>query len=212
MKGLEIKTTLYDIFGYLLPGGSALLLILMETYRISGIDSPLRYSLEKIGGLNFAQGIFLLGLSYIVGHGLSTLSRLILEDWFLEKCLAKHITDDNTLGTAVFKQFEERFKETFKYAYDKKSFRAVLAFVEERRIAIHGTAFIFLAFYGMARNLSMVALIGTIWYIGACFIFGIGMVPLAGVTFSAAIIFYYEYFRFHRYFHQHIMMGFLVKD
>jgi hypothetical protein len=213
MKGIEIKTTLYDIFAYLVPGGLALCLLLTEHYRLVGVAKPLRFAFQRIGDVGFAQGLLILGLSYVVGHGMSTLSKLVLEDWFLEKNLSKHVTDEKLVGDTVLAELRERHKEVFGCNYEKKSFRAIIAYIEDRRRSIYGTAFVFLSFYGMARNISMLSFIAFIWYAFGLKLFGAGILPLAGGgSFLIAILFYYEYFRFHSYYHQHILMGFLSKE
>jgi hypothetical protein len=215
---VSIKTTIYDIFGYLMPG----LLSIICVYAFY------RQAMEKVGLIDAFAGSFskmnvysfaaLLGAGYLVGHFISALSSLVLEKWMLHKYKLfgdswelREILDNDT-----YIQLSKKYKEVFNLEADKdeKFFRNCLVYVEARQPAVYSTAFVFLSFYGMARGIALIALIFAVWatiYIGyyskQCV--GIAYGGLALIAFTG---FMRQYLRFQRYFRKHILSGFLLPE
>jgi len=92
--GLRVPLSTYDIFGYVIPGVTLLLFIILfefwflhEVSNISGIHTPL-YTLIKITYLNvfsnnwvlsIAYLLILLNFSYVIGHVVSSASSLLID-------------------------------------------------------------------------------------------------------------------------------------
>ena len=215
---VSIKTTIYDIFGYLMPG----------LLSISCIYAFYRQAAEKVGLIDAFSGSLckmnvyscaaLVGAGYLAGHFVSALSSLVLEKWMLHKCklfgenwMLRKILDNDT-----YLQFSKKYEEVFKLKAKngEKVFRDCFVYVEARQPAVYSTAFVFLSIYGMARGIALIALAFAIWatiYIGACNKQWVGVL-YGGLALLVFIGFMRQYLRFHRYFRQHILNGFLLPE
>lgn len=214
---VSIKTTIYDIFGYLMPG----------MLSISCIYAFYRQAAEKVGLIDALTGSLsemnvyscaaLVGVGYLVGHFISALSSLVLEKWMLHKCklFGKNWELRKILDNDKYIKFSKKYKEVFNLeAEDEKAFRDCLVYVEARQPAVYSTAFVFLSIYGMARGIALIALAFAIWatiYMGDCSKQCVG-VAYGGIALLAFIGFMRQYLRFLRYFRQHILNGFLLPE
>jgi hypothetical protein len=213
---VSIKTTIYDIFGYLLPGmlsiGCIFVFYRQATEDVGLIDA----FTGNLCGVNVYSCAALVGVGYLVGHFVSALSSLVLEKWMLHKLnlFGKSWDLIKILDNDTYQQLSKKYKEVFKLEAnkDEKFFRNCLVYVEARQPAVYSTAFVFLSFYGMARGIALIAITSAIWafiYIGfyskqcVCAVY----VILALLAFAG---FMRQYLRFQRYFRQHILSGFLL--
>ena len=215
---VSIKTTIYDIFGYLMPG----------LLSISCIYAFYKQAIDKSGIIDAFAGIFngwnvyscaaLVGVAYLVGHFISTLSSLVFEKWTLHeyKLFSEYWELEKILDNNTYIQLSKKYEKVFKIKAnkDEKFFRKCLVYVEAKQPAIYSTAFVFMSFYGMARSIALIALGFAVWttvYIGIYSKQCIGMVYgiLALIVFA---VFMQHYLRFQRYFRQHILSGFLLPE
>ncbi|HCO95457.1 MAG TPA: hypothetical protein DIU00_16160, partial [Phycisphaerales bacterium] len=149
---LSIKTTIYDILGYLLPGLlfiSCIFAFYMQTKEEVGIIDAFSGSLS---GMNVYSCAALLGAGYLVGHFISALSSLVLEKWMLNalKLFGKNLELRKILGNSAYNQLLKKYKVVFEHEAnkDEKLFRNCLVYVESRQPSVYSTAFVFLSFYG----------------------------------------------------------------
>lgn len=209
MKISEIKATLYDIFGYILPG---LLLIFLSYIMFKNFNKVFDF-IEIINGfilyVDIKKIVLLLIIAYFLGHALSSFSSFTVEKIFLK--ISKGMQDEKIISSEMFGLFKKIFYDIFAIEYKKSDFRTVICYVESREPAIYSTAFAFLSFYGMAR---CVAFIFSIFFVFEIIVFikyfqYTSMYCAIGFLFLS-VTFYYEYYRFFRYFKQEIMMGFVL--
>lgn len=215
---VNIKTTIYDIVGYLMPG----------LLSISCIYAFYRQAAEKVGlidafagglsGINVYSCAALVGVGYLVGHFVSALSSLVLEKWMLHKfkVFGKNWEVRKILDNDTYIQLSKKYKEVFKLEANKdaKLFRNCLVYVEARQPSVYSTAFVFLSFYGMARGIAFIAIAIAIW---ATLYVGLYNKQYVGVAYGVLALlafagFMRQYLRFKRYFIQHILSGFLLPE
>ncbi len=209
---MQIKTTLYDIIGYILPGGLFLLLLLIGHAQYDCDSQVLKSVWANIEMVKWPQIIVICFVLYIAGHIISSLSSL-LESW-----TSKSPNYEKLLGSELFNRYKSKLEELYKCKPDSKSFRLCVCYVESKQSAVYSTAFTFLSFYGMSRNTSLLLALFAVWemFILTCVIMtkGWSMLFSAVLGFVSALILtvltYYTYKRFRRYFYQYIICGFLL--
>jgi hypothetical protein len=195
MDKFGIKGTLYDLIGYILPG-----LILM--IGINQIFSFEKISLENLLNIKMTlPSVFILvALLYILGHVISSLSSVIFENYYIAMVSAKIYKFDST-------KYDERAIHLFGAPYSKCS-RIPIAFCQLKHPVIYETAFVFLSFYGMARNLATSMLIIFIcWHIKFHLI---SVWSILGLVIISLLI--HQYFRFKLYFDKQIATSLLVES
>lgn len=214
MKGLDIKTTIYDIFGYLLPG-----ILLINVGYVSYLHSKGMFTLSEIkviiDSFNVQRIILLFLVAYCMGHAISSLSSLLVEKTIVFKFnfLSSSLKVNNFLSSGLLNYFHSKFKQLFMTDFKDKDFRLLICFVESKQASIYSTAFVFLAFYGMARSLAFLFTIGFLWELfNVLFLFQKGSILFVILYFVLMAIFYYQYYRFLRYFRKQIVMGFIIPE
>jgi len=209
---MQIKTTVYDIVGYIVPG----LVFLFVGYLGYGhsVKSGLTFDSVISGALSLTGGrIFLLVIAaYVAGHLLSSVSFFVIKSTILRTSLFKKFTDDKEiLGPKLYGVFREKFQEVFGFDSDPAPLGVCICYVESKQPAIYSTALIFLSFFGMARSLSLILILYSLWE----------LVNWAGfknpqssgyffVSLALGLIAFYHYLRFLKYFKGHILAGFVV--
>jgi hypothetical protein len=125
----------------------------------------------------------------------------------------KYISDkvelSNLLSQGIYSKLKEKFKNEFKNEFSEKDIRLLICSVEENSPLVYSTAFIFLSFYGMARNLAMVCIIMLVFE--HLLIIKTHEYPLYSIVYLIiGIIFFFHYIRFRKYFLCHIASGYLL--
>jgi len=206
MNNLTIKTTIYDIFGYLMPGLLFICLVYISYLHSKGITDICPIIMQQVKDIDIKLFIIIFLLSYIIGHATSTLSSLVVENLILLKLKIAKLDSNNVLPFDLREIFKNKFKILFNVNYDDKKFRAVICYVESTQPSLYSTAFIFLSFYGMARNIAFVFTINFI--IELINLSVVNTFPFIATYILFSIAFYHEYYRFFIYFKEHILFSF----
>lgn len=199
MDKLGIKTTLYDVLGYIIPG----ILFIMGMYVMymrgnsSDILSVLKELVDVKSGVVFATGVIL--CSYLLGHAISSIGSLIFENRWVKSLFKKKVL---RWFYKINEDFEgEKHKDRFKKLLGNDAvfcFRSVVAYSEENTKIAYDTAFVFLSIYGLSRNavtvmlllfLSHCTIFNDVWNLSFCVIFWVCFVALL-----------HNYFRFKQYY------------
>ena len=133
MDKLGIKTTLYDFFGYLVPG-LVLLLYLYIFYQ--NIDKELNFLVILQNLTKYYKtiyGVLVVLVGYCLGHMVSSLSSFILEkniidkmEFFKSKLALKELISPDLYGL-----FEEKYRNYFNVNYNCKDMRILICYVEK---------------------------------------------------------------------------------
>ena len=213
MDKLGIKATLYDFFGYLVPG---LVFLLYAYVFYQNICKELNFivALQSLAKYNKAvYSILVVLIGYCLGHIISSVSSFVIEKSIFGNIefLKSKLELKEVVSLDLYNSFQGEYKRYFNVDYNSKDIRTLICYVEKNNPEIYSTAFVFLAIYGMARNLSMISFMFSIAEIG-CFIYLnsklIWIYILCGLGFGS--VFFYEYFRFRKYFLQQIFNGMLI--
>lgn len=209
MERFGIKATLYDLFGYVLPGALSVAIV-ARAWVIIFSSQECGNILRMAGKMNPYTLMGLLGLSYVMGHFVSALSSRIIEKglckWSDKLASQTRLT---TVLQPLYGKLEDSYRKHFETDLDDRSMGIITTVVEEEMPRAYSTAFVFLSIYGMARSLSLVFLFGAIVeVILACagkgyFLIAIGLVaPVA--------VFFLHYIKFRRHFIAQVCNAYLV--
>ncbi|WP_459907195.1 hypothetical protein [Desulfotomaculum defluvii] len=215
MKELGLKATIYDIFGYLVPGIILLGLGFVSYEHSKGVFDVYPVFQDFIGKLDTKTLVFLLLIAYFLGHAISTISSLVIEKniVFRFQKLSTRLEPANLLTEGLFSRFNNKFQQLYGTTFQTKDFRAILCYIEEYRPAVYSTVFVFMAFYGMARSIAFVLSSLFLWELINLRYFSNEKIWLyAIIYFISSLVFHYQYFRFLRYFREHAYNGFIVPD
>jgi hypothetical protein len=205
----KIKTTLYDIVGYIIPGMVFLVASFVGYCHLVQCQQPFVALRAVIKGLSNTEIAIYLGITYLAGHLLSTASYFVFE----KLCCNTVVSDKQILGDDLYKAFEDRFKSIFKVAaYDKKTgFLTCICYVEAKQPVVYATAFIFQSFYGMARNLALVLMVYSLWELYNGLVVG-NRQSFAYLLVAALVclICFWHYRRFSQYYRRYILTGFII--
>jgi len=152
MNWNDLKGTLYDLLGYFAPGVIA---IISGCVAISRLNEEI--SLETMKNFSGLEVFFLIVLAYILGHAIATLSSWIIEKQLMNKNnkLRTIIDTKEILGDEHYVTLCKKYKRIFNAQYTQKDIRKIICYVQSKQPSVYETAQIFLAFYGMARNLAL---------------------------------------------------------
>jgi hypothetical protein len=215
MKDYGLKTTLYDFMVYLLQGGVILFVGYLCYLHSKGNPDVMATLNEVMKESNLSLKFLFAFLSYLTGHLLSTLSCLLVEKLVFRKVtkLKSQMDCSNILSSSLYEQLCKKFKLVFDSNYEDDNFYACVCFNEFKRPQIYSTAFYFMVYYGMARNLSMTFFLAFLWEtVNAIFVSGTDALPFLFTYIVVSFIFTYEYYRFYRSFKKHIALGFITPD
>ena len=208
---MEIKTTIYDIFGYLMVGVVAGIASLIGYCHSSGHDwIPLLSGfLEFAGTSGF---ILLLVVAYILGHAMSTMSYLLIDrpvhNWAL---FTRYRAIEEIVSPEAHALYVEKFTARFGFRPSDGDFPLSGCYVQSEASSAYQTAFVFLAFYGMARNITCVFLPYGLWeIINSVVTRSLPFLVSAVTALALACVFFYHYLRFLKYYKQQIISAFLV--
>jgi len=201
----DLKATMYDIFGYLFPGIIFLYLILYELETRFSIN--LKNIDMKIFSETQAEKIIFFIMAYFAGHFISTIAEIILEtivyDIFIRKI--EILTFKVKLSDKIVKKIEKKYEREFKSKFNiRKNLRYLIVYVEENYPNIYSTAFVFLTFLGLGRNMALI-LFFIIIFSNIAFILklGIGFIM---------IVFLLQFILFKIYFESHVLCSYILQD
>ena len=206
MNASDFKFTLYDVISYTFCGAISLILfhVVLVFNAITLPDTEFSEFILKLVSLDNA--FFFIVVSYFVGKIISALSSIIFEKLILKGILKKFDKLRNIsthISGKLYDFFNQRYSQIFnEAAYNVNDWKILTAYVEENRPASYVTAFTYLAYYGMSRNLMLIFLATSVVLLGSDLILGI-------IAFIIFLIETYEYSRFLKYFHEQIIYAFL---
>lgn len=209
----EFKATIYDYFGYLLPG--AILIILGYSSWLHSIGDINIYTniLDMIHNFNVVEIFILICTCYFLGQALSSISSFLIEKIIFPKLkvVNSRFTLEKILSSSKRAAFLDKYESKFLYKYNDKDFRTVICYVESFQPQVYSTAFVFLTIYGMARSIALEMTFLFIWEVSNIIIFHmLSSINYAFCYFILMLAFYYQYYKFYRYFKDQIISGFLL--
>lgn len=209
MMKYDFKTTLYDLFGYVLPGVFLIIILWRVCILTEGYTS---YSdiHQIIAEAKVYTVLCFLALSYIAGHFIGSLS-----SWILEKGICQSIArfkrqfKVETLLPNFHAIIVKEFASQFSVDFDDSSIPIMITLVEERMPRAYSTAFIFLSMYGMARNFSL------LFFIAFCIeiilaINGNGVYAIALLYLIPSSVLFFRYIKFRKHFIEKICYSYLT--
>lgn len=212
MEKLGIKATFYDFFGYLFPGMFIILFFRIEYVR-QEFDKEWSTIFNDMKDLNVYTFLILLGVAYILGHLISTISSLLIEKLLVDKwgISKKSVTIKEIIPDDAYNKLEQKINEKINSVHVEENIRLLICYVESKCSSVYSTAFVFLSFYGMARNLSFI-FFGIFLY-QQLLIFSTKTFNITSLLFLIfGIVFFNEYTRFRKYFLTHIVNGFIIDE
>lgn len=214
MKIEDIKGTLYDFFGYFSPGILLITLGSVALLHSKGVEdyySFFKNNIEKVTTIEIFVVIF---LAYILGHATAGISSFIIEKNIIKriKRIDGSLCVNKILSVELYNVFEQKFQQTFNISYKENMFRTVICYVQAKQTEIYQTAFVFLSFYGMARNFTLIFASTFLWETyNALFLKVTGLGMYIALYFILMVTFGHEYYRFLKYFKNQIANGFLLE-
>ena len=209
MQGIDIKGTIYDFFGYLIPGIVVILLMFLS-YNHYFNNFNIFDSVEIFSDVSGTLIFIGLIISYCIGHAVSSASSFIIEKLIVEK--NKDILSFEKIFTKDIKnQIDDKYREIFKSEYNDKSFRLLICYVQENKPSVYSTALVFLSIYGMARSITLST--GIFLYaelLNLIITNNCNLVIYIVIATIFVIIFFYEFIRFKKYHIEQIVYGFLI--
>lgn len=218
MDKLGIRATFYDIFGYALPGIISFVLLGIAYIQIN--DYSIAEAILFIGGLPSIVSLIIFAFAYVCGHMVSTTSSYLIEKRLLPLLcsvkLRQYPGKEKRNIPIPYQSFHDDTIEIlnnkcislFGLSFSETNNRTMVAFVETHFPQVYSTAFMFLSFYGMARNFTLIffswSIIELIIAITDQQSFAL---QLSGLSFILVLISFYEYYRFCRYYVHEIAGG-----
>lgn len=201
----SIKASVYDFFGYFIPGLLFSLVLSLECYlnkawTIEQITTVVKDSNALFAGL-------LIIFAYFIGHIMNAFSSLLYEKVFTNK----RNRLENIMDPFSRKKLDEIFQEEYNQDFSESNSRLLVCCAEESMPKAYSTALVFLTIYGMTRSASFVFLAAAVfrlaWMVGSVS-FQYWYIELAYIV--LAVILYYQYARFVRYYNRHIVSCFIL--
>ncbi|MBP1631322.1 MAG: hypothetical protein H6Q15_2215 [Bacteroidetes bacterium] len=215
MNNLGIKATIYDITGYAIPGFLTIISIFMIIKgEVLDINAEINFKVFNpyIQNNSFLFYVLIFVLSYIAGHIIESISSLVykfLKKYIFKKCFSNHYEEIN-------KKANEKYEKDFNDCEQN-----LISLCQVKYPIVYDTAFVFLTFYGLARNTSISLLIILITLIlNACHLHCSYNSPINCCLLSGAIIILlitigllgYNSFRFRKYFELKIISTLYLVD
>lgn len=207
---MEIKTTIYDVFGYLMAGVVGGISFVVA-YGHS-VGQGWSYAISVLKSLSTTEVALLLVLAYLLGHLISAISSLVIDKPVHRLSLFRNYQALEAITSRdAYQSLSARFEGIFGFPLGSSDFRLCVCYAEATAPVVYQTAFVFLAFYGMARHVTFVLMLYAAWEAVNWLLSGSCIFALyAGVALVGALAFFYHYLRFLKYFKQHIVGAFLV--
>ena len=198
----NIKTTFYDIAGYLVPGMVFVTVLFIGYNHSMACHQSFLELRNSIQNLSYTEIATLVIISYLTGHVLSSLSYFIIEVLLLKiPCFKRFKKSEMIVSLNIYNAFSEKFQKTFGFEPQERDFTACICYVESKQPSIYSTTLIFKSFYGMARNLTLILWGYSLWeLINWLIIKNHQSFGYFAVSFIIGFIVFYHYLRFLRYF------------
>ena len=210
----EIKTTIYDIFGYLMPG-YLLLAFLFVAFNFStpGYD-VLSQLTARVAALDLYNAVLLTVAAYLLGHILSAMSGFLVETLLCKIPMIGDMFGERALlDKKLWELFLAKYKQLFQYKSEGDVYRLLSCYVEAKQPAVYATAFVFLAIYGMSRNFSLLVFIFAAWVlVGAIMRLDVTLFLYFVISFGTSALLFYNYLRFRQNFCRQLLHGFILKE
>lgn len=209
----DLKATIYDYFGYFLPGVVLIILGYCSWLHSIGVTNIYTNILKIIHNLNAVEVFLLICVCYFLGQATSSISSFIIEKIMFPrlKIMNTRFTLEKILSPSRKEAFLSKYENKFLCKYNDKDFRTVICYVESYQSHVYSTAFVFLTIYGMARSIALEMTFLFIWEVSNILIFHmLSSINYAFCYFILMLAFYYQYYKFYRYFKDQIISGFLL--
>jgi hypothetical protein len=185
MDKLGIKTTIYDLLGYIIPGLLSLIFLYMFMYNK---DIKWIFSLKLV---EYSAPFYILMfiLSYVAGQTISSASSFLFEGNFTKKLFGKWTLQD-------YSEHNLRTNELFKKDYKDCDKQILNSYCQQKFPKVYDTAFVFLTLYGLSRNISASLVIFDIYLIKTY-----GIISTESFVMIISTVFLIRnYYRFKKYF------------
>jgi hypothetical protein len=213
MQSIGIKTTIYDFFSYFIPGvvfNNCIILAIYFTNHELAIPFNDIYGKELLSLMpNWFLVLTVILVTYVLGIILSTLSSIIIEKALMRiPFLNKHIIIKNIVSEDLYEIVSKQTKTDVGIDFGEKNIRLLITSVEKYSGNAYNTAFVFLAIYGMNRNLCMIFFsVGTITLIMN--ILQHDNILFALILIVLSILTLIGYIRFFKYFISQILSAYI---
>ena len=201
----SIKASVYDFFGYFIPGLMFSIVLSLECYLNQAWTIGQITAVVKDSNALFV-GILII-VAYFTGHVMNAFSSLLYEKVFVNK--RNRLV--NIMDPFSRQKLDEIFKDEYNQPFSESNSRLLVCCAEESMPNAYSTALVFLTIYGMARSASFVFLAAAVfrlaWMVGSVS-FQYWYIGLAYAV--LAVILYYQYSRFVKYFNRHIVSCFIL--
>jgi hypothetical protein len=189
MDKLGLKATIYDLFGYLIPG---LLLIFLFYIWFNNLDFNF---ISCLNSITFSAPFYILTfiIAYVAGHIISSFSSFLFESKLSIYVINKFCKKDNS-------QYDEKCISLFGKKFEECERQLIISYCQKNNPIIYDTAFVFLTIYGFSRNLATLLLIFYIFIVQK-----IGILNIKSfVIFFSMILLIRNYYRFKNYYKRKI--------
>lgn len=213
-SGLSIRTTIYDIFGYLMPGMLLLAICHLGYALYAGeFNTPLPTSVIGIFGITF--------VSYALGHAVNAASKIVIEEWLFRKQFLEAANwQKREKNELRLKRLEDRARLIFNMGLADLTRFELHIRCEEKLSQSFTTGFTFLSFYGMSRSLAFLCIL-TIpigfyfaWLLSAnieCLPGRIALSALGSIpSILLAFLFHLQYLRFAQNYYDYLASSLLI--
>ena len=199
MKNFDIKITLYDFFGYILPGFAIICFSFIAIEHSNGNSNAISQFFYVLKSQSITIILFITWFAYWIGHAFSSISSYLLGKLLIEnvKFFTEKVSIKSILSDQLYLKFQSKFEEEFGSHYTEKDYRYIVCYVESSHPAVYSTAFVFLTFYGMARSSCLVMSIGFIWeFINFLFFspVNVELIFFLIIQLFLFLVFFYEYY------------------
>ncbi|MBP7552083.1 MAG: hypothetical protein KA885_01550 [Spirochaetes bacterium] len=234
MENFGLKFSLYDFFGYFIPGFVSILLILLAIFfsdiygdkntdgKLISSDIKNEYSISNLSDkifiiLNIYKDLFLkikfvlfipiVIITYIFGHIIYSVSMVVLCIIDRIPCFFNYKSKLNKL----FCEIIQKNKINIDKKYISEDFYYISYVIKKNSELYHSRIFVFLTFYGMALGLGIIFFVFT-------FIFLIinnndGLIFMAsGISLLFFALSFYEFYLFRNYYIKSVFSSYLVSD
>lgn len=211
---MNIKTTVYDLIGYIVPGLvtiSLSIVVYTQLNPIQNMSETIKF-LSPLFNIYFSMLVII--ISYIIGFLLSGLGDLYYDVLIkIFPSLKRGSIIKHRLGGVSFDLFKQKFNQMFNIEFSEYHIRILICYVENEKPNLYSTAFYYLSFYGMSRTLFIILAlfalveIAMLILVNPCMILTLAFII---VSLLLAALSHYQYIRFVKYFLEQIVYAFLI--
>jgi len=206
---MNIKTTIYDLLGYFIPGFVSIVLVILlilQLYPIENISEQVK-TLSSL--INIYYAILLVVFSYILGFLFSGLSNIYFDRLF--PFLKRKLTLDKILDNDSFKIVTDKFDKLFNTKLTDSNFLLLICYVESERPDNYSTALYYLSYYGMSRTLFFLFSLMSLVELSLLFFTNpVSTVLYLLLSLFLSLIFLFQFIRFVKYYKKQIAFSFTL--